>query len=109
MYIRTRLTLWFLLILVLVLAAFSVTIYQLTDRNLLGGIEQDVRHQATIIRATIHPCVGTATLCVPELDVFNSPDVFLQVQDPHGTVLASLVISAIAHFPSSMMLSPLTG
>lgn len=89
MYIRTRLTLWFLLILVLVLAAFSVTIYQLTDRNLLGGIEQDVRHQATIIRATIHPCVGTATLCVPELDVFNSPDVFLQVQDPHGTVLAS--------------------
>jgi signal transduction histidine kinase len=89
MYIRNRLTLWFLLILALMLAAFSVTIYQLTKSNLLGWINQDVRHQAAVLRATIHPCMGTTTLCVPELDVFNSPDIFLQVQDPHGTVLAS--------------------
>jgi two-component system, OmpR family, sensor kinase len=89
MYIRTRLTLWFLLILALVLAAFSLTIYQLTRDNLLGWINQDVRHQATILRATTHMCVGKVALCVPELDVYNSPDVFLQVQDPHGAVLAS--------------------
>src|SRR5260370_8638040 len=89
MYIRTRLTLWFLLILALMLAAFSLTIYQLTRSNLLGWVEQDVRHQATLLRATIHPCPGAATLCVPPLDVFHSPEIYLQVQDPQGTVLAS--------------------
>jgi two-component system, OmpR family, sensor kinase len=89
MYIRTRLTLWFLLILALMLAAFSLTIYQLTRSNLLGWVKQDVRHQATLLRATIHPCPGAATLCVPPLDVFHSPEIYLQVQDPQGTVLAS--------------------
>lgn len=89
MYIRTGLTLWFLLILMLVLAAFSVTIYQLTRKNLLDGINQDVRHQATIILAATHLCIEKAKLCTPQLDVFNSPDVFLQVQDPRGSVLAS--------------------
>ncbi len=40
MYIRTRLTLWFLLIvLLLLLATFSVTIYQLTKSNLLAMID----------------------------------------------------------------------
>jgi len=88
MYIRTRLTLWFLLIVLLLLATFSVTIYQLTKSNLLAMIDQDVRHQAAILQVAIHPCPGTATLCVPPLDVFKSPDTFLQVQDQHGTILA---------------------
>src|SRR6266851_2666976 len=88
MYIRTRLTLWFLLIVLLLLATFSVTIYQLTRINLLAMIDQDVRHQAAFLQVAIHLCPGTATLCVPPLDVFNSPDTFLQVQDQHGTILA---------------------
>ena len=88
MYIRTRLTLWFLLIVLLLLATFSVTIYQLTRSNLLAMIDQDVRHQAAILQVAIHPCPGTATLCVPPLVVFKSPDTFLQVQDQHGTILA---------------------
>src|SRR5258708_15737122 len=71
------------------LAAFSLTIYQLTRSNLLGWVKQDVRHQATLLRATIHPCPGAATLCVPPLDVFHSPEIYLQAQDPQGTVLAS--------------------
>jgi two-component system OmpR family sensor kinase len=88
MYIRTRLTLWFLLVVLLLLSAFSVTIYQLAKRNLVAEIDQDVHHQAAILRAAIHPCPGSATLCVPELDVFKSPDTFLQVQDQRGTILA---------------------
>src|SRR5258708_32190656 len=88
MYIRTRLTLWFLLILALMLAAFSLTIYQLTRSNLLGWVKQDVRHQATLLRATIHPCPGAATLCVPPLDVFHSPEIYRQGNDPRGPGLA---------------------
>ena len=88
MYIRTRLTLWVLLIVLVLLATFSVTIYQLTKRDLLAEIDQDVRHQAAILQAAVHPCPGAATLCVPPLDVFKSPDTFLQVQDQHGNILA---------------------
>jgi two-component system, OmpR family, sensor kinase len=89
MYIRTRLTLWFLFILALMLATFSATIYQLTRSNLLGWVNQDVRHQAAVLHATIHLCPASTTLCVPQLDVFNAPDIYLQVQDPRGTILAS--------------------
>lgn len=90
MDIRTRLTAWFLLIVLVLLAVFSMTIFQLTKNNLLALIDQDVRHQADILQATIHPCPGPGPikLCVPALDVFYSPDTFLQVQDQHGTILA---------------------
>lgn len=90
MDIRTRLTVWFMLIVLVLLAAFSMTIFQLTKNNLLSLIDQDVRHQADILQAAIHPCPGpgTAKLCVPTLDVFYSPDTFLQVQDQNGTILA---------------------
>ena len=46
MYIRTRLALWFMLILSVVLTAFSLTIYQLTKSNLLAEIDTDVRQRA---------------------------------------------------------------
>lgn len=88
MYIRTRLTVWFLLIVLVLLATFSMTIYQLTKRNLVEEIDQDVRHQAAILQAAIHLCPGTTRLCIPQLDVFKSPDTFLQVQDQRGTILA---------------------
>src|SRR5258708_19647919 len=88
MSFRPRLTLWFLLIVLLRLGTFSVTIYQLTKSNLRAMIDKDVRHQAAILQVAIHPCPGTATLCVPPLVVFKSPDTFLQVQDQHGTILA---------------------
>lgn len=91
MDIRTRLTCWFTLIILVLLTAFSVTIFQLTRSNLLSMIDLDVRHQAGILQAAVHPCPGTATpqLCVPSLDIFSSPDTFLQVQDRQGAVLAS--------------------
>ena len=89
MYIRMRLTLWFLLILTLLLAAFSLTVYQLTNNQLLTWVNQDVHWQATVLKGRIHLCPGTARLCVPHIDVFRTPDVYLQVQSPNGAVLAS--------------------
>ncbi len=89
MYIRTRLTLWFLFILTLLLAVFSVTIYQLTHSHLLTWLDQDVHQQATSVQARIHLCPGQTTLCVPPLDVYRSPDIYLQVRSQTGAVLAS--------------------
>jgi two-component system OmpR family sensor kinase len=89
MYIRTRLALWFMLILSVVLTVFSVTIYQLTKSNLLTEIDTDVRQRATMLRLATHPYPQETTLHVPKLDVFASPDIYLQVLDQRGRVLAS--------------------
>jgi two-component system, OmpR family, sensor kinase len=89
MYIRTRLTLWFLLILTLLLAAFSITIYQFTNDHLLTWVNQDVHQQAKVLQGRIHLCLGTTKLCIPHIDVFRTPDVYLQVRSPDGAVLAS--------------------
>ena len=89
MYIRTRLALWFMLILSVVLTAFSVTIYQLTKSNLLTEIDTDVRQRAAMLTLATHPYPEETTMRVPKLDVFASPDIYLQVLDQHGRVLAS--------------------
>jgi len=46
MYIRTRLALWFMLILAVVLVTFSVSIYNLTHDSLLAQAKGDVRNLA---------------------------------------------------------------
>src|SRR5215470_966077 len=90
MYIRTRLAIWFILILSVVLMVFSMVIYQLTKSNLLAEVDRDVRQRAAILNAATHPYPGETTLRVPKkLDVFTSPDVYLHVLDVHGKVLAS--------------------
>src|SRR6266849_1358161 len=89
MYIRTRLALWFMLILSVVLMAFSVTIYQLTKSNLLTEIDTDVRQRAAMLTLATHPYPQETTMRVPKLDVFASPDIYLQVLDQRGRVLGS--------------------
>ena len=89
MYIRTRLALWFMLILSVVLTAFSVTIYQLTKSNLLTEIDTDVRQRAAMLTLATHPYPEETTMRVPKLDVFASPDIYLQVLDQRGRVLGS--------------------
>ena len=89
MYIRTRLALWFMLILSVVLTAFSVTIYQLTKSNLLTEIDTDVRQRAAMLTLATHPYPEETIMRVPKLDVFASPDIYLQVLDQRGRVLGS--------------------
>src|SRR5260370_18194320 len=89
MYIRTRLALLFMLILSVVLTAFSVTIYQLTKSNRLTEIDTEVRQRAAMLSLATHPYPQAPTMHVPKLDAFASPDIYLQVLDQHGRVLAS--------------------
>lgn len=77
MYLRTRLALWFMLILSVVLTSFSVTIYQLTKNNLLTEIDTDVRQRAAMLTLATHPYPQETSMRVPKLDVFASPDIYL--------------------------------
>ena len=89
MYIRTRLTLWFLFLLILLLTVFSLTVYQLIQSYLIEWLDKDVHQQASSVQARIHLCPGQIRLCIPPLDVFHSPDLYLQVRSQNGAVLAS--------------------
>jgi signal transduction histidine kinase len=88
MYIRTRLALWFTLILAVMLAGFSVTVYQVTRASLLSEIDRDVRQRAAAIAVTARPPEGETGLRVPSLDVFTAPDTYLEVLAADGVVVA---------------------
>jgi two-component system, OmpR family, sensor kinase len=89
MYIRTRLALWFILMLAIGLIAFSFVIYQLTRNNLLEEIGKSVAQRAKALEVSVRPLAGESNLRLPELDVFAAPDVFVQIVSADGAVLAS--------------------
>jgi two-component system, OmpR family, sensor kinase len=84
--VDVRLALWFSVIMGVVLAALSLTVYQLTRDSLLREADMDVRQRAALIAAA-QPVDATALL-TPRTDVFSAPDVFVQVVDPTGHVLS---------------------
>lgn len=88
MTIRTRVALWFVLILAVVLGVFSYAVWQLTLSTVVGEVQRDVRQRAAITATWIHPGPG-GSLRLPTLGVFSAPDTYLQVRDPRGAVLAS--------------------
>ncbi len=84
LYIRTRLALWFTVIMAAVLATLTVAVYQLTRDSLLKEVQQDVRQRAALIAAA-----AATPLEASDTDVFSAPDVFVQILDPSGHVLGS--------------------
>jgi len=100
MYIRTRLALWFILIMSIVLVAFSIAIYNLLHANLLADIDSDVRQRAAILRLAALPEPGETTLRKPQLDVSTSPDIYLQVLDGKDPVVNFMRGTALRPFLS---------
>ncbi len=88
MYIRTRLTLWFVGIMAIALAAFSYTVFQLTRDSLLREIQDDVRQRAGVIAASTQPASSGGGLVTPDTDMFSAPDVFVQILDAEGQPLS---------------------
>lgn len=85
--IPTRLALWFMLIMGLALGAFSYAVYQLTLDSLRQQMETDVRQRATSIAAAQPGLVQTSPP-VLNTDAFSTPDVFVEILGPTGTVLS---------------------
>lgn len=94
MSILFRIALWFTLILGVVLAGLSVTASQLTSDSLLSELHRDVRERAGELVATVGPTVlaGTAeeaSVGTRTIDVFSQLDVYCQVVDAKGNLVAS--------------------
>jgi two-component system OmpR family sensor kinase len=93
MSIRVRLALWFTLILGVVLAALSLAASQLTSDSLLSELHRDVRQRASELVATVGPSVLAgnaveASVGTRTIDVFSQLDVYCQVVDAQGDLVA---------------------
>jgi len=88
MTIRTRVALWFVLILAVVLGVFSYAIWQLTLRTVVDEVNRDVGQRAAMTAAWVRPG-PQGSLRLPTLGAFSEPDTYLQVRNPRGLVLDS--------------------
>lgn len=89
MSIRVRLALSFTLIVALVLAILSVAVYQLTHDSLLSELHRDVGERASELAATAGPAALAGSQQTRTLDVFSQLDVYCQVVDARGGLVAS--------------------
>ena len=89
MSIRTRLTLGFLLIVAAVIAAFGLAVYNLTRQSLLNEMDSNVRDHAADFAVAAEPQAGSTIPQIPDLNMFNSPDTFVEIVDPTGNVIAA--------------------
>ncbi len=89
MFIRTRLALLLMFVLVVVLVGFSITIYQLTRSSLDNNILPDLKARAAMLVAALEPEAGSTTMRIPDLSNYVTPDISLEVLDANRNVLAA--------------------
>src|SRR5918992_4480650 len=86
MLIRTRLSLLSMAILTVALGVLGWVVFEATRGEVLAEIERDVRTRARALASSVER--GTrGGLEAPDLDVFTTPDTYIEVTTPHGNVL----------------------
>lgn len=84
MPIRARLTLWNMLLLGMVLVTFSALFYFMLSLTLRKEVDRTLRERADQVYAGIGSGIVRR---LPEIDVFSSPSIFIQVISPEGSPL----------------------
>lgn len=92
MSIRVRLTVWYVSLLAIVLIIFSTTFYGIFRFSLYNEVDRTLQDRANQVRASIAVenapinILVTGQIRLPELDVFSSPSIYIQVTDAQGEV-----------------------
>ena len=85
MSIRRRLTLWYTIVLAIVLILFGASLYYLLTFTLLNSIDRQLettaRHLTESTRLVPSYTLLTALIDVPDLDIFAGPGLYMQVYD----------------------------
>ena len=101
--LRVRLALWSTTVLVVTLTTVSVVVYLTVQHTLLTGVDTVISGRAqragVFLPIHTHPPYLTAADVQSTLDTFSSPDVFLQVTDPRGVIVARSTALAAATLP----------
>lgn len=96
MAIRLRLTLWYGGILALLLVLFGGALYGILQSSLQAGVDRALSETADEVQSSVRrqiavtPALNWAeVITFPPLDVFAAADVFVQVRDPAGSIVAT--------------------
>ena len=85
--LRVRLTLWYVILLAIILAIFSAGVYLTLRQNLYEGLDDTIRTRATLLAGVVEYEDGRPTLAadVAPIDP-NDPEGFVRVFDARGEV-----------------------
>src|SRR3989304_9007648 len=92
MSIRLRLALWYTAALGVVLIVFSLLLYVVMERHLVGWGDETISSRAQHIAGTVRvefaalPALQRVEL--PPIDAFESPGIYVQVVQTNGTIVA---------------------
>lgn len=92
MPIRLKLSLWYSGVLLLVISLFCTYIYLFFTHREMNQIDMHLQERAKEIHQSIEIVdifpFPLRRLVLPDIDVFSSPELFLQIVDPQGRVLS---------------------
>ncbi len=88
MSVRLKLTLLYTGVLALTLTIFAGLVYVNMSRALYNEIDQSINTKALSVVKSIKITYPLREIILPNVDVFSSPDTYLQVVDPEGRLAA---------------------
>jgi heavy metal sensor kinase len=91
MPIRIRLTLWYTLLLGIILIIFSTALYFVLEITLHQQIDNNLHDRAQQVISGIEVQIvfdrESGQIIIPEADIFSSPSIFVQIIDGEGTLV----------------------
>lgn len=103
MPVRIRLTIWYTFLLAVILITFSVLIYLVLKFSLHAQVNRTLEDRAQQVGAGIEGRtfidLNTGEVYLPELNIFSSPNIFIQVVRIDGSVVYSADNSSTPQFP----------
>lgn len=105
MPIRIRFTLWYTFLLGAILIAFSILLYLVLRFSLHNQVDRNLQDRAQqvgagiIAQAVIRQSGNVVGIEVPELNVFSSPAIFIQVIQADGTLVTATENLGKQRFP----------
>ncbi len=100
---RIRLTLWYTFLLGTILVIFSLLLYLVLSTSLYNQIDSNLEDRAQQIRAGVRGRAvvdfQTGDVFLPQLNIFSSPAIFIQVTRLDGSLISTTNNLGPAHFP----------
>ncbi len=106
MPIRIRLTLWYTFLLGAILVAFSILLYWVLKFSLHNQVDSNLQDRAQqvgagiVAQAVIRQAGNVVGIEVPELNVFSSPAIFIQVIQADGSLVTATDNLGKQRFPA---------
>ncbi len=103
MPVRIRLTFWYTFLLGIILVTFSILLYLVLKFSLHAQVDRNLKDRAQQVGAGIEARtvidLETGEVFLPQLNIFSSPSIFIQVIRIDGSLVSSTSNLETARFP----------